>query len=68
MEAAQHHRDHVEISEIPPANRTGDMLKAINDARAVWAQIKALRARSDTLEAMTPVPADYADDKWWVID
>lgn len=27
--------------------------------------IEAIRAASNALEAMTPVPADYADARWW---
>lgn len=27
---------------------------------------QALRAKRKALEAMDPIPADYADDKWWL--
>lgn len=41
-------------------------VKAINDdARAKWAAIKAIRAKSDQIEAMTPIPADFAADSYW---
>lgn len=32
---------------------------------AAWAWIKATRAASDVIEAMQPIPADYADDARW---
>lgn len=32
---------------------------------AAWAWIKAIRARSDDIEAMEPIPADYIDDAMW---
>lgn len=33
--------------------------------QALWDQIKAIRAKSNALEAMNPIPVDYADDKYW---
>lgn len=32
---------------------------------ALWAQIAGIRAASDTLEAMSPIPVDFADDQHW---
>lgn len=32
---------------------------------AVTAQRTAIRAASNALEAMEPIPADYGDDRWW---
>lgn len=34
-------------------------------AMAAWAAINAIRASSDVLEAMDPIPADYAADYHW---
>jgi len=31
----------------------------------VWQEIKRLRARSDEIEAMDPIPADFRDDAYW---
>lgn len=31
----------------------------------IKAHAAAIRAASDRLEAMDPVPADFADDRWW---
>lgn len=33
---------------------------------AMSSDIDALRARSDEMEAMVPIPADFADDRWWL--
>lgn len=32
---------------------------------AIWERIKAVRAASDGLEALGPIPEDYTDDKYW---
>lgn len=32
---------------------------------ALWANIKSLRAKSNDIEAMDPVPDDFTDDKYW---
>jgi len=34
--------------------------------QALWDQIKVIRAKSDELEAMDPIPVDYIDDKYWM--
>lgn len=35
---------------------------------AAWAWIKAIRAASDEIEAMTPIPADFAADARWAVN
>lgn len=55
----------LELSEIPPAQRTGQQLEKINQARAARAAIAAIRQRSDELEAMDPIPEDPDDDRHW---
>lgn len=43
---------------------TGEQSEA--DALAsAWGWIKAVRAASDVIEAMQPIPADYADNSRW---
>lgn len=32
---------------------------------AVWAQVEAIRAASDALEEMEPLPTDFTDDSYW---
>lgn len=33
--------------------------------QALWDQVKAIRAKSDAIEALDPIPADFADDSHW---
>lgn len=30
-----------------------------------WTSIKAIRAKSNEIEAMAPIPADFSDDRYW---
>ncbi len=30
-----------------------------------WASIKAIRAKSNDIEAASPIPADFGDDRYW---
>jgi len=40
--------------------------QALSDSlNAAWAAVSAIRLASDTLEAMDPIPLDYADNKYW---
>lgn len=41
-----------------------ELVEEIAIAQA-WTWIKATRAASDAIEAMQPIPADYADDARW---
>lgn len=44
-------------------------LQQVNaDMQAKWEAIKAIRIRSDEIEAMDPIPADFRDDKHWPAD
>lgn len=36
-----------------------------NDSIMQWAEIERLRARSDAIEAMNPIPSDYTNDTYW---
>ena len=41
-------------------------LRALNAAlRLKWDAIKAIRARSDEIEAMQPIPEDFREDGYW---
>jgi len=33
--------------------------------KSIWAWVKSVRSASDALEAMTPIPSDYTDNKYW---
>lgn len=42
-------------------------LQAVNAAaQAAWTAIKAIRARSDEIEAIDPIPADFQEDEYWL--
>jgi hypothetical protein len=43
----------------------GEMIE-VRTIEKVWAEIQRIRTVSDTLEAMTPPPEDFADDRYWV--
>lgn len=44
---------------------TAEEESEITAYRAAWAWIGAVREVSNTIEALDPIPADYADDKRW---
>lgn len=33
---------------------------------SVWAQVQAIRLKSDEIESMSPIPNDYKNDAYWV--
>jgi hypothetical protein len=35
------------------------------DGQAIWDRIKAIRAASDALEEMDPIPQDFQEEKNW---
>jgi hypothetical protein len=47
------------------ANWTPEEQAAWDAGEALWNQIAAIRAKSDLLEAMDPIPVDYALDTYW---
>jgi hypothetical protein len=47
------------------ANWTPEEQAAWGAGEEIWAQIAAIRAKSDALEAMDPIPADFKDDSYW---
>lgn len=53
------------LAEKGRANWTAEELEAWNAGEAIWQSIAAIRAASDQLEAMGPIPDDYMDDKHW---
>jgi hypothetical protein len=44
---------------------TAGELDAWTTGEALWAQVAAIRAASDALEAMDPIPEDITDDTHW---
>jgi len=47
------------------ANWTTQEQAEYTAGQAVWDQIKAIRAASDALEAMDPIPANYTAEVYW---
>lgn len=47
------------------ANWTAEETLEYEEGQAIWNSIKAVRAASDALEAMTPIPDDYTNDSYW---
>ena len=42
-------------------------LQAMNTTvQDIWNRIKTIRTRSDEIETMKPIPADFMDDKYWL--
>ena len=41
-------------------------LAARNYSLSIWSQIAKIRAKSNELEAMDPIPNDFKDDKYWI--
>jgi hypothetical protein len=36
------------------------------EIESVWESIQSIRTKSDEIEAMTPIPADFKDDSYWI--
>ena len=37
-----------------------------SEIKAIWNTIQGIRTKSDEIEAMSPIPADFKDDSYWV--
>jgi hypothetical protein len=48
-----------------PADWPAPLQAVNNQAQGAWSAIKAIRAKSDEIEAMSPIPADFRDDGYW---
>lgn len=48
-----------------PVNWPPDLQQRQAEAMTAWAEIERLRARSDAIELMDPIPADITDDGLW---
>lgn len=54
-----------ELLRIGEANLSAAEQADLAAIEAIWTTIKGLRAKSNVLEAMDPIPLDYTDDKYW---
>lgn len=48
-----------------PANWTVNEKAEVTAGQAVWNRVKAIRAASNILEALAPIPMDYESDSYW---
>lgn len=48
-----------------PANWPEDLQQVNAAMMDKWTIIKAIRSRSDEIEAMNPIPADFCEDSYW---
>lgn len=48
-----------------PSNWTPEEQEEYEAGQAVWDSIKAIRIKSDALEAMAPIPEDFTNDNYW---
>lgn len=46
-------------------NWTAEEAAEVAAIQALWARVKSIRAASDSIETMNPIPADYTDDRHW---
>ena len=53
------------LEAVPEWRQRNALAAGQAEAAAAWAPINAIRAASDALEAMDPIPADYAADHHW---
>ena len=44
---------------------TAEQEAARSTMEAVWTTIQGIRAKSDEIEAMSPIPQDFASDSYW---
>lgn len=42
-----------------------NLQQTLSAAMSKWAEIKRLRTRSDEIEQMDPIPADFRNDSYW---
>ena len=54
-----------ELVKIGEQNWTAAEREEVVLIESIWDKVKQLRAKSDELEAISPIPDDYQDDKYW---
>ena len=57
-----------ELAEKGRENWSPSELAEWNAGSDVWSRVKAVRVKSNQIEAMSSIPPDYTDDKYWVDD
>lgn len=56
---------YTELTKIGEQNWTLEQQQESLLIETIWNKIKHIRAKSDELEEMDPIPQDYKDDKYW---
>ena len=54
-----------ELLRIGEPNWTQEQRDEVLAIELIWETIQMIRAKSDIIEAMDPIPPDYTDDKYW---
>ena len=54
-----------ELAKIGEQNWSEAEREEVALIESVWDKVKHIRAKSDELEVMNPIPDDYQDDKYW---
>jgi hypothetical protein len=54
-----------ELAKIGEANWTTEQSAEWAAGQALWDQVKAIRVKSDEIEALNPIPANFTDDSYW---
>lgn len=54
-----------ELVKIGEQNWTEAEREEVVLIESIWNKVKHIRAKSDELEVMSPIPDDYQDDKYW---
>ena len=54
-----------ELLRIGEANWTADQANEVVMLESIWATIRNIRAKSNEIEAMNPIPVDYTLDTYW---
>ena len=55
----------VELLRIGETNLTQEQRDEVLAIELIWETIQMIRARSNAIESMQPIPPDYTDDKYW---
>lgn len=53
------------LAKIGESNWTPEQAAAWAAGETLWSQIAAIRAASDLIETLDPIPTDYRNDQYW---
>jgi len=55
-----------ELLRIGETNWTQEQRDEVLAMELIWDTIKFIRAKSDEIEIMNPIPQDYTNEKYWI--